>query len=394
MSPPLEGLVLIDLASGIAGPYAAMLLADMGAECIKVEPRQGDSARGLPGFLVWNRGKRSLTLNLETDEGREIVHRLAEKADVVVGSFSPRRAERLGLDYQSLSRLNPRLVYCAIPPFGENGPLSEKPGDEGVIAALAGIMAGQGGPGGPPVFVTLPLASYGTAFLSAYGVAAALYVRETSGSGQKVEVSLLSGALAMQAGGFLAAEAIVPIAAPQGIQSNRSIQQGVMPTYRLYQCQDDWMFLACGNPTFWSKLCIRLGREDLVADPRFEGAPWAMLDVEHRDALASILGDIFRQKPRGHWLEFLAAGDVPCAPVSRREEFMEDPQVQHNQMIVTIDDPQVGTMKQMGIPVTLLESPGLIKGPAPRLGEHTDAVLRELGYRDEGITQLRDKGIT
>ncbi len=393
MSPALEGLVLIDLSTGIAGPYAAMLLADMGAECVKVEPREGDPARGLPGFLAWNRSKRGLTLNLETDEGREIIYRLVEKADVVIESFSPRQAKLLGLDYESLSSLNPRLIYCAMPLFGESGPLSEKPGNEGVVSALAGIMAGQGGPGRPPVFVTLPLASYGAAFLAAYGVSAALYVRETSGTGQKVEVPLLSGALAMQSGGFIAAGTTVSIASSRGIQSDRSIQQGVLPAYRLYECQDEWIFVACGNPTFWNKLCIALGREDLVADPRFAGAPWAIAEQQHRDALALLLGEILHQQPRAYWLKVFEAADVPCAPVSRREEFMEDPQVQHNQMIVAVEDPQWGKTRQMGIPVTVVESPGKIEGAAPRLGEHTDAVLRELGYRDERIGRLRGQGI-
>jgi len=387
MKPALEGVTLIDLSTSIAGPYAAMLLAEMGVDCIKIESREGDPARGLPGFLVWNRSKRGLTLNLETAEGREILYRLVEKADAVIESFSPRQAKLLGLDYESLSGCNPRLSYCAMPLFGERGPLSEKPGNEGVVSAFAGIMAGQGGLGQPPVFVTLPLASYGAAFLAAYAISAALYVRETSGMGQKVEVSLLSGALAMQTGAFVSAEAIVPIAI------NRNVQQGVVPTYRLYECQDEWIMLACGNPTFWNKLCIALGREDLVADSRFEGAPWGIAEEEHRDALTAILTDILRQKPRDYWLELFEAADIPCAPVSRREEFMEDPQVQHNQMIVTVEDSQLGKTKQMGIPITIVDSAGGIKGPAPQLGEHTQAILRELGYSDDRIGQLANKGI-
>jgi len=364
-----------------------MLMTDQGAECIKIEPRGGDPARGLPGFLVWNRGKQSVTLNLDTKEGQDILYRLVEKADVVIECFSPKTAKFLGVDYESLSNLSSRLICCAIPLFGERGPLSEKPGNEGVVSALAGIMAGQGGLGQPPVFVTLPLASYGTAFLAAYGVAGALYARETSGIGQKVEVSLLSGAMAMQTNSFISAESITYVA------SSRNIQQGGLPVYRLYECQDEWIMLACGNHTFWNKLCIALGKEDLTADPRFEGAPWTIAEEEHRDALTSIMADILRQKPRDYWLELFTAGDVPCAPVSRREEFMEDPQVQHNQMVVTIDDPQVGKTRQMGIPITLLENPTSIKGPAPRLGEHTSAVLRELGYSEARVAELEEKGI-
>lgn len=387
MKPALDGLLLVDLSTGIAGPYAAMLLTDMGADCVKIEPKEGDQARGLPGFQVWNRGKRGITLNLETEEGQEILHQLLERADIFIESYSPRQAKLLGVDYDSISKLNPRLIYCAVLLFGDSGLLSDKAGNEGVVSALAGIMSIQGGYGHPPVFVTLPLASYGTAFLTAYGAAAALYVRETSGIGQMVEVSLLSGALAMQASTFVSAETIVPTA------SRRGVQQGLYPAYRLFQCQDEWLFLACGNPTFWNKLCITLDRIDLISDPRFEGAPWAIVDEQHRDTLVSILGDIFRQKPRDYWLELFEAADIPCAPVSRREEFMEDPQVQHNQMIVTVNDPQLGPVRQMGIPITMVEGPGQIKGPAPELGEHTQAVLKELGYDNERISQYRDKGI-
>jgi len=387
MKPVLDGIALLDLSTGIAGPYAAMLMVDMGAECIKIEPREGDSARGLPGFLVWNRGKRSVALNPETDEGQEIIYQLIKKADVVIESFSPRQAKHLGLDYESLSHLNPRLIYCAVTLFGESGPLSEKPGNEGVVSALAGMMAGQGELDKPPVFVTLPFASYGAAFLTAYGTAAALYVREASGTGQKVEVSLLAGALAMQSSGFISAGTITPIA------SKRNTQQGAIPAYHLYECQDEWFMLACGNATFWNKFCIALDRVDLMADPRFEGAPWSIVEEEHRNALTDILADIFRQKPRPYWLDLLAAADVPCAPVSRREEFMEDPQVLHNQMIVTVDDPQFGRTRQMGIPITLVENPTAIKRPASRLGEHTDTVLRELGYSEERIAKLKDRDI-
>jgi len=387
MGAVLEGLTLIDLSTGIAGPYAAMLLAEMGADCIKVEPPRGDPARRLSGFLVWNRSKRGITLNLETAKGQEVAYRLVEKADLIIESFSPGQARSLGLDYESLSAQNPRLVYCAVPLFGERGPLSEKPGNEGVVAAFAGFMAGQGGLGQPPVYITLPLASYAAAFLTAYGAAAALYVREITGQGQKVEVSLFSAALAVQAGAFLFSEQIVPVA------TNRNIQQGVVPTYRLYQCQDEWIMIACGNQTFWNKLCIVLDRPDLVADPRFENAPWGITEEANVDALTSILADIFRQKPRDYWLKVLEEADVPCAPVGRREEFMEDPQVQHNQMIVTLEDPQVGKVRQMGIPLTLEGGPGRIKGPAPQLGEHTEAVLSELGYSGEKIRELRGKGV-
>ena len=386
MKPVLDGITLIDLSTGIAGPYAAMLMADMGAECIKIEPREGDPARDLPGFLVWNRGKRGVALNLETEEGQEIVYQLVKKADVITESFNPQQAKLLGLGYESLSRLNPRLIYCAVPPFGESGPLSEKPGNEGVVSAFAGMM---GGLLRPPRFVTIPFASYGAAFLAAYGTAAALYVRETSGTGQKVEVSLLAGAMAMQSSGLI----LTPTKAP--VASKRKKRPGwPPPTYHLYECQDQgWFMLAVGNTNFWKKLCVALDRADLMTDPRFEGAPWSIVEDEHRLALTNIFADIFRQKPRAYWLDLFTVADIPCGPLNRREEFMEDPQVLHNEMIVTVDDPQVGETRQMGMPITLTENPTAIRRPAPQLGEHTDTVLRELGYSEERIANLKDRGI-
>lgn len=387
MKPVLDGLSLVDLSTGIAGPYAAMLLAEMGMDCVKVEPREGDAARDLPGFAVWNRSKRGVALDVGKPEGVEVVRRLVAEADVLIESFSPGQARQLGLDYDSLCRLNERLIYCAIPLFGEKGPLAEKPADEWVVSAYAGIMAGQGGLGQPPVYVTLPLASYGAAQLTAYSAAAALYVREIEGVGQKVEVSLLAGAIAQETAGFLRSETIQPIAL------SRSMQQGGAAVYRLYECRDDWIMLACGNQNFWNKLCIVLDRVDLVADPRFENAPWGIASVEDTLALTDIMAETFKEKPRAYWVKLLGDADVPCAPVNRREEFMEDAQVLHNGMMVDIQDPKFGRTRQMGIPITLTENPTAIKGPAPVLGEHNREVLGGLGYSDEGIAGLATKGI-
>jgi CoA:oxalate CoA-transferase len=378
-----SGIKLVDISTGIAGPYASMLLSEQGADCIKVELPGGDYARNLPGFAVWNRSKKGAVIDYRRPEGREALYFIIEQADILIESFTPGEAKSLKLDYPALSRKNPRLIYGAIPSFGENGPLAEKKADEGLIAAYSGLYQGQGGIEQPPVYLTLPLASYGAAMLSIVGITSALYARESIGQGQKVETSLLAGALIMQAGGILKAEKIVPVA------TNRNIQQGVLPVYRLHNCADNqWIMIACGNSTFWNKLVIAIDRPELLADPRFDGAPWAIPQVENIIALTDIMVDIFSQKPREEWLKILAENDIPVAPVGTREEFMENPQIRHNNMIVEITDPEKGRTEQMGIPLTLTNNPGFIKGPAPRLGEHTNTILKEYGFGKNEIDKL------
>jgi len=387
METILEDIVIIDMSTGIAGAYASMLMAEQGAECIKVEPLEGDPARELPGFMVWNRSKKGIKLNLATEEGQNVVHRLVERADVIIESYSPGQAQQLGYDYETISAINKRIIYCAIPLLGEKGPLKEKQGNNDMVAAYCGNFASQGGLEKPPVFLKIPLPSYGAAFLAAYGISTALYVREETGMGQKVDVSLMAGGLAMEAGALISSEQIIPLI------SDKSIQQGVMPVYRLYECQDEWLMLACGNQTFWNKLVIAMDRVDLIADPRFEGAPWGIPEVENREALTEILAGIFRQKPRAYWLELLGNADVPCAPVNSRTEFMKDPQVLHNQMITDVIDPEYGPTRQMNISLEFGEYPGKIKGPAPMHGEHTRSVLKEFGFSDTEVDMLEEKRV-
>jgi len=384
MSSALEGIKIADFSSYIAGPYASSLLCDMGADVIKVERPAGDPCRGRPDFLVWNRGKRSIVLDLYRPEAKEVVRRLVETADVLIESFRPSTVTRLGLSYEDLAKYNPRLVYCSISGFGSTGPYRDLPGYDPLVAAIAGIPSDQGGDEKPPVYVNLPVASYGTALLAAYGIAAALYDRELRGRGQWLEVPLVNGALAMQTGSLLAREGVTRI--------NAGDPQGGVAVYRLYQCADDWIFIACGNQTFWQKLCLALDLTDLLSDPRFENAPWNLLPEDQRELIA-IITPIIRQKTRAEWLAYLAQCDVPCAPVGRNEDFMSDPQVLANEMSVDVFDPTVGPTKQIGIPVRLLSNPGQIKGPAPLLGQHTAEILRELGFDSGRIAALEQAAV-
>jgi len=373
LAGPFDGITILELATGIAGPYAAMLLADQGADVIKFEPPAGDPARRLPGFHVWNRGKRSVVADIESPDGREAVRRLAAAVDVVIADFPPGRAEALGLDYDSLARDNPGLVYCYLPPFGEAGPHAQRPADDALVAAAGGVAGGQPSAASNPVFVVVPVSSYGAAMLAAGAIGVALWVRQRTGRGQKAVVSWLAGALAMETGSVVGVEG--GFLSPLGLASLTRQPQGAAPVYRLYQASDDWLFIACGNSTFWGKLCIALDRLELVSDPRFENAPWGVTNFQDRAALYEIIASIIAAKPRAHWLHLFEEFDVPAAPVLDRADFINDPQVLHNGMRVELDDPEVGPTVQMGIPVAFSRTPGAIRGPAPRLGEHTHEVL-------------------
>jgi crotonobetainyl-CoA:carnitine CoA-transferase CaiB-like acyl-CoA transferase len=376
-APPLDGVRVVDLTSYIAGSYAAMQLADLGAAVIKVEALEGDSFRELPGFFGWNRGKRSLAVNLKTPEGRQIVEKLAERADVVMENMRPGVAERLGVDYERLSAINPRLIYSSVTAFGSSGPDSDRPGFDPIFQALGGLMTLQGF-GGPPVYLRTAPTDYYTAALATQGIVSALFAREKTGRGQRVETSLLRGVLALQAG-----VAIDYPTKPTLIRDN--------PTYRLYQAGDGgWFFLAVGNQTFWMKLCKALELEHLADDPRF--GSW-LARLENNQALLPLIESKFRSQPRDHWLELLAGHDIPAAPVQTVMEFMQHPAVRHHDMIREYEHPEVGRLRVMGQPIAFTGTPTRDPGPPPTLGEHTDAVLREVGYTDEEIAGLVARGV-
>jgi len=370
--PPLDGIRVVDLTSYIAGSYAAMQLADLGAAVIKVEALEGDSFRELPGFFGWNRGKRSIAVNLKTPEGREIVHRLAGRDDVVMENMRPGVAERLGIGYERLSAINSRLIYCSVTAFGSSGPDSDRPGFDPIFQSLGGLMTLQGF-GGPPQYLRTAPTDYYTAALAAQGIVAALFARERTGRGQRVETSLLRGVMALQSG-----VAVDYPAKPTLIRDN--------PTYRLYQAGDGaWFFLAVGNQAFWVKLCKALGLEHLADDPRF--ASW-LKRLENNQALLPLIDAKFKSEPRRHWLELLATHDIPAAPVQTVAEFMEHPAVRHHDMVHEYDHPEVGRLRIMGQPIAFTGTPTRDPGPPPTLGQHTDAVLQELGYTDGQIADL------
>jgi crotonobetainyl-CoA:carnitine CoA-transferase CaiB-like acyl-CoA transferase len=377
LPPPLDGVRVVDLTSYIAGSYSAMMLADLGASVVKVESLEGDSFRELPGFFGWNRGKRSIALNLKTPEGREIVERMAREGDVLMENWRPGVADRLGVGHAHLLALNPKLIYCSVTAFGSTGPYVDRPGFDPLLQAMGGLMTLQGF-GGPPQYLRTAPTDYFTAAIAAQAVLAALFARQRTGRGQRIETSLLRGVLALQSG-----IALDYPGKPTLMREN--------PTYRLYQGSDrQWFFVACGNQSFWAKLCTALDLQGFADDPRF--ASW-LLRIQNNEALLPIIEKRFGEKPRAEWLEILAAHDIPAAPVKTIQEFMDDPAVRHHDMVHEYDHPDVGRLRVMGQPLAFAGTPTRDPGPPPTLGQHTDEVLRELGYAAAAVNDLRARKV-
>ena len=373
----LEGVKVVDLTSYIAGSYGAMMLADLGADVVKVEAIEGDSFRELSGFYGWNRGKRSLAVNLKEPDGRAIVHRLAQHTDVVMENMRPGVVERLGVDYETLRAINPRLIYSTVTAFGSDGPYKDRPGFDPLLQAMGGLMTLQGF-GEAPQYLRIAPTDYYCAALACQAILAALFVRERTGRGQRVQTSLLQAVLALQSG------LVVDYPGHEVVYRNT-------PTYRLYQAGDgESFFLAVGNQSFWVKLCKVIGRDDLARDPRF--GSW----VSRRDnaeALMPLLESAFASRPAAEWVRILTDNDIPAALTQSLQQFMRDPAVLHHKMVVQYDHPELGPLSLMGQPLRFSETQAPDAGPPPTLGQHTAQVLRQAGYADHEIADLRRRGV-
>jgi len=394
LAGPLEGIRVLDLTRSLAGPYCTMMLADLGADVIKVEiPATGDETRawGPPFiggessyFLSVNRNKRSMTLNLKDPRGKEVLRRLASASDVLAESFRPGTAKDLGIDYDAIRRLNDRLVYCSISGFGQYGPYKDKAGYDVVAQAMGGIMSITGERGGRPVRVGVAIGDICAGMLAAYGILAALYRRSVDGRGDYVDTSLLDGQVAILTymGGYYLAT---------GKQPERlgTAHPSIVP-YQMFKAKDDYFIVAVGNDGIWRRFCDALGLREFKEDPRFRTNPDR---VRNRDELIPVLEKAFSREPVAHWLTVLEEAGVPCGPVNTLDRVFNDPHVQEREMVVKLSHKRAGEIRVTGVPVKLTRRPGSVQRPPPILGEHTEEILSEIGYDRKQIDEFRSKGV-
>ncbi len=384
---PLAGIRVLDLSAYIAGPYGCALLADQGAEVIKIEPPAGDNLRKYPStlpnesraFLGVNRGKRGLVLDLKHDDAVAILHDLVRDADVLVHNFRPNVPARLGIAYEQLREINPRLVYCAVTGYGETGPLKDKAGYDQVLQTMTGMCSLQGKQEGPPEILYGSIVDYYASALVASGVASALYERSQSGMGQYVGVSLLRSALALQSARMVWAEG-EPANVGRDMRSGGIT--GIHPT------GDGYLYISANTTHFWAALCAKTGLDALATDTRYDSV---RKRAEHRDEIVPQLHAALQGRSALEW-ETLFAQEVPCAAARSVEDMFDFPQVQAEGMIATYPHPVVGSYRGFTQPIKYGRSEAPTPRAAPAFGEHSDAVLKEQGMSAARIAALREAG--
>ena len=395
----LEGIKILDLSRTLPGPFCTLMLADMGAEVIKVQEVQRrrnsletlipkseltteDLKQGYTPHRAIDRNKKAIALDLKTDGARAVFYKLVENSDVMVVEFRPKVSSRLGIDYQSLKKINPKLIYCAITAYGQDGPYADYPAHDANVIAAAGILGITGTPDGQYVLPGVPLADLcGGGMNAAVGILGALLARQKSGKGQFIDISMMDGAVAM----LMARHGML-----YGVTGD-SPTAGQRPSH-VYRTRDQKLLcFAGGEPWFWERLCKALELEELIPFDQVV-RPFAGFSAK-RDEVIGKLTDKFLSKTREEWLEILHNADTCVSPVhTTMDEVLDDPQVKYRQMIVEMDDPVMGKVRQPGLAIKLSETPGRIKTFSPRHGQHTDEILCGLGYSEEEIKELKEKG--
>jgi len=393
MAKPLHGIKVLDMTRVLAGPFCTMVLQDLGAEVLKVEmPGTGDDSRHFGPFregrslyfMSINRGKRSMTLNLKSDAAREVFRRLVKESDVLVENFRPGVMEKLGLGYEELQKINPRLIYAASSGYGHTGPESRKPAYDILAQAEGGLMSVTGWPGGAPTRVGCSIGDITAALFAANGVLAALYQRQITGVGQKVDVAMLDSQVAILENALARYQVT---GEPPGPLGNR---HPTITPFQAYKTADDYIVVAVGNDALWQAFCPAAGRPELAADPLFLTNKDR---TDNRDALNAILEPLFASRPSDEWMDLLERAKIPHSRINTIDKVMTHPQVLARTMIVTVDDPVAGTVKIAGNPIKMTSIPEEPTRPRiPELGEHTVEVLTSLGFSAAEIESLRARG--
>jgi crotonobetainyl-CoA:carnitine CoA-transferase CaiB-like acyl-CoA transferase len=387
----LEGIKILDLTAMTAGPVGTMMLGDLGADVIKVEdPQTGELSRSIGTvfvngessiFLSQNRNKRSVGLDLKSEDGRAAFLEMAQYVDVVIENFRPGTVDRLGVGYEAVKAVNPRIIYASISAFGQSGPYAHLPANDPVIQAMSGLMHMTGEADGAPVRIGSPYPDFGAAALMAFSVSSALFSRERTGQGQYIDLSLLSGALfstiPRDGETFMTGEA------PQRCGTAHP----TFVPYRNFQAKDGvYFFIACFTQKFWLAMCKAIDRPDFITDPRFVNN----IDrCENRDALDAELKATFATRDVDEWLEILGTGNVPAAKIQDLYSALtKDPQIAHNKTVVSVKHPTAGEVRMQAHPVNYHGTPATYRRPAPRLGEHTREVLEEFGVSPDVLARL------
>ena len=384
----LSGIRVLDVTQFMAGPFCSVILADLGADVIKIEPPGGESTRKMvgavgsesPAFNAVNRGKRSVVLNLKLAEGRDAFIRMARSIDIVIENNRPGVMRKLGLDYEALAATNPRLIYASISGYGQTGPDSAKGGFDLMAQGVAGIMSVTGESGRPPVKAGIPLTDLGAGLFALTGILAALHHRDRTGRGQRIETSLV------EAGVALSVWEATEYFSGMGVPEPKGSAHRMNAPYRAFRCADGYVTIGANTDRLFRRLCDVLDHPDWAEASEFADNGSR---VRNEPRLAALIEGVTSQRPRAHWLATLEACDIPCGPINDYAEVFADPQIVARDMVLETDHPVLGRLRTLGSPIKLSETPADPSRRGPLLGEHTEEVLREFGFSDSEIAALR-----